>query len=187
MNEEVEMLLDEAQENMHKAILHLDHELLKIRAGRATTDMIDGVTIEYYGAITPLTQVANVTTPDARTIAIQPWEKNIIPAIERAILQANLGFNPQNNGEIIRINVPVLTEERRKDFVKKAHAAGEHAKISIRTQRREVNDYLKKMQKEGLSEDVAKSSEEKVQKMTDEHVALVDKKVDAKEKDIMKV
>lgn len=187
MNEEVEMLLEEAQENMHKAILHLDYELLKIRAGRATTDMIDGVNIDYYGAITPITQVANVTTPDARTIAIQPWEKNLIATIERAIMQANLGFNPQNNGEIIRINVPILTEERRRDFVKHAHAAGEHAKISIRTQRREVNDYLKKMQKTGLAEDLAKYGEDKVQKLTDEHIALTERKVEAKEKDIMKV
>jgi ribosome recycling factor len=149
--------------------------------------MLDGVLVEYYGSMTPLNQVSNVSTPDARTIAIQPWEKGLIPVIEKAIMAANLGLNPENNGEIIRINIPVLTEERRKALVKQVNQEGEIAKVSIRTARKEANDSLKKLQKEGLSEDLEKDAEGEVQKMTDDFGKIVDDLVKAREKDIMTI
>lgn len=187
MNDEVDLLLEDAQEQMEKAIGHLEHGLIRIRAGRATVEMLDGITVDYYGSATPLAQVANVGVPDGRTISIQPWEKPMIAPIERAILEANLGFNPQNNGEIIRINVPILTEDRRKDLVKSAKAEGEHAKVSLRSTRRDVNDELKKMQKDGLSEDMEKTSEEAVQKLTDDYSRKIDVLIEAKESDIMTI
>jgi ribosome recycling factor len=149
--------------------------------------MLDGVMVDYYGSLTPLNKIANVSTPDARTIAVQPWEKAIIPAIEKAILNANLGFNPGNNGEIIRLNVPVLTEERRKSLVKQASQEGEIAKVSIRSARKEANESLKKLQKDGVAEDVVKDAEEDVQKMTNDFSVKVDNLVKAKEKDIMTI
>ncbi|MBN2635211.1 MAG: ribosome recycling factor [Prolixibacteraceae bacterium] len=187
MHEEVEFILDHTKERMDAAIAHLEKELLHIRAGKASPAMLDGVMISYYGSMTPLNQVANISTPDARTIAIQPWEKGLIPDIEKAIMAANLGLNPDNNGEIIRINIPVLTEERRKSLVKQVNQEGEVAKVSIRTARKEANDNLKKLQKEGLSEDMEKDAEGVVQKMTDDFGKIVEDLVKAREKDIMTI
>jgi len=187
MHEEVEFVLEHCKEKMEAAIEHLEKELLHIRAGKASPAMLDGVLVEYYGSMTPLNQVSNVSTPDARTIAIQPWEKGLIPVIEKAILAANLGLNPENNGEIIRINIPILTEERRKSLVKQVHQEGETAKVSIRTARKDANDSLKKLQKDGLSEDIEKDAETDVQKMTDNYGDKIDNLVKAKEKDIMTI
>ncbi|HPF51394.1 MAG TPA: ribosome recycling factor [Draconibacterium sp.] len=187
MQEEVDFVLDVCKEKMEAAVTHLEKELIHVRAGKASPTMVDSVHVEYYGSQVPLNQVSNVSTPDPRTIAIQPWEKQMIPVIEKAIMAANLGFNPDNNGEIIRINIPVLTEERRKDLVKQAHHEGETAKISIRGARKESNDSLKKLQKDGLSEDLEKDAEAVVQTMTDEYNKKVDSLVAAKEKDIMTI
>ena len=174
MQEEVEFIQDVCKEKMGAAVEHLDKELAHIRAGKANPAMLDGVLVEYYGSQAPLSQVSNVSTPDARTIAIQPWEKSLIPEIEKAIMNANLGLNPDNNGEIIRINVPILTEERRKSLVKQAHAEGENAKISVRGARKDANDSLKKLQKDGLSEDIVKDAEAEVQQMTDDFGKKID-------------
>jgi len=187
MQEEVEFILDICSEKMGAAVEHLDKELVHIRAGKASPSMLDGVLVEYYGSMTPLAQVSNVSTPDARTIAVQPWEKNLIQVIEKAIMNANLGLNPDNNGEVIRINIPVLTEERRKGLVKQVHAEGEHAKVSIRTARKEAKDGLKKLQKDGLSEDLEKDGEADVQQLTDDFGKKVDSLVETKEKDIMTI
>ncbi len=187
MQEEVEFIQDVCKEKMGAAVEHLDKELAHIRAGKANPAMLDGVLVEYYGSQAPLSQVSNVSTPDARTIAIQPWEKSLIPEIEKAIMNANLGLNPDNNGEIIRINVPILTEERRKSLVKQAHAEGENAKISVRGARKDANDSLKKLQKDGLSEDIVKDAEAEVQQMTDDFGKKIDSLVEAKEKDIMTI
>ncbi|MBN1821412.1 MAG: ribosome recycling factor [Prolixibacteraceae bacterium] len=187
MQEEADFVLEQCKEQMEEAIKHLEKELVHIRAGIATPAMLDGVLVEYYGSMTPLNQVSNVGTPDARTIAIQPWEKKIIPDIEKAIMAANLGFNPENNGEIIRINIPVLTEERRKDLVKQVHKEGEAAKVSIRTGRKDANDSLRKLQKDGLSEDLEKDAEAKVQQFTDDFVKKINILVEAKEKDILTI
>jgi len=187
MQEEVDFVLDVCREKMEAAVEHLEKELVHIRAGKANPAMLDGVLVEYYGSQTPLNQVSNVSTPDARTIAIQPWEKALIPEIEKAIMNANLGLNPDNNGEIIRINIPTLTEERRKILVKQVHSEGEKAKISIRGARKEANDGLKKLQKDGLSEDLEKDAENQVQELTDDFGKKVDSLVEAKEKDIMTI
>ncbi len=187
MQEEVDFIIEHCNEKMRAAIAHLEKELVHIRAGKASPAMLDGVHVEYYGSLTPLNQVSNVSTPDARTIAIQPWEKNLIPVIEKAILAANLGFNPDNNGELIRINIPVLTEERRKQLVKQSAQEGETAKVSIRLARKEANESLKKLQKEGLSEDIEKDAEAEVQRLTDTYVKKVDDLVEIKEKDIMTI
>lgn len=187
MQEEVQLILEDCEERMDAAIQHLEKELLHIRAGKASTAMLDSVLVEYYGSMTPLNQVSNVSTPDARTIAIQPWEKGLIPVIEKAILTANLGFNPDNNGEIIRINIPALTEERRKSLVKQVSSEGENAKVSIRTARKDANDMLKKLLKDGLSEDMEKDAEADVQKLTDNFSKKVDTLVESKEKDIMTI
>lgn len=187
MQEEVDFILEHTEEKMKAAIAHLEKELLHVRAGKASPAMLDGVLVEYYGSLTPLNQVANVSTPDARTVAIQPWEKKLIPIIEKAILNANLGFNPDNNGEIIRINVPVLTEERRRNLVKQAQQEGENAKVSIRTVRKDANESLKKLQKEGLSEDLEKDAETEVQRLTNEFGVIVENLVKIKEKDIMTI
>lgn len=175
------------QEQLNKAIAHLESELQKVRAGKASPAMLDRIFVDYYGAMTPLSQVANVNTPDARTIVIQPWEKGLIKTIEKSIVDSNLGFTPQNDGTQIRINVPPLSEERRKDLVKKAKAEGENAKVSIRTLRREANEQVKKAQKTGLAEDLAKDGESKIQHMTDDYIKKVDKHLDLKEKEIMTV
>ncbi len=187
MTEEIELLLEDAKDKMNKAISHLEHELVKIRAGKANPSMLEGIHVDYYGSMTPLQQVANVNTPDPRTIAIQPWEKAMIVPIEKAILAANLGFNPENNGELIRINVPALTEERRRDLVKQAKKEGEDAKISIRSARKDANEDIKRLKKDGLSEDLEKDTEAEIQKITDQFSTLVDQHIDKKEKDILTI
>ncbi len=187
MTEEMSIVMDAAEDSMKSAIGHLDKELLGIRAGKADPKMLNSVLVEYYGTDTPLAQVANVNTPDARTIAIQPWEKNMIEPIERAIINANLGFNPDNNGEMIRINIPPLTAERRKELTKQVHAEGEKAKISIRNARREAIDEFKQMVKDGLSEDLQKDGESEVQKLTDKYYKIVESRIADKEEDIMTI
>jgi ribosome recycling factor len=179
-------ILNEARSHMQKSIEHLETELGKIRAGRANPSMLDSVQVDYYGTSTPLSQVSSITIPDARTIAIQPWEKSMLTPIEKAIQAANLGFNPQNDGTLIRINIPTLTEERRKDLVKKTRAEAEHGKVSIRNIRRDANEHIKKEAK-SVPEDVVKGLEDQIQKMTDQFIATVDKHLEAKEKEIMTV
>ena len=181
------MILEEAQNGMDKAISHLNLELGKIRAGRANPSMLDSVKVDYYGTLTPLSQIGNVSTLDSRTLTIQPWEKAMLDEITKAIINANLGLNPQNNGEVILISVPVLTEERRKELVKRAKSEGEHAKVSIRSQRKDANDMIKSLKDEGLSEDQIKDSEAEIQKITDSFTKKVDEFVALKETDIMKV
>ena len=184
MNEEIEFIIDATKEQMQNAIDHLVKELRSIRAGKATPAMLSTVTVEYYGSQTPLGQVANVNTPDARTISIQPWEKNMLQEIERAIMIANLGFNPMNNGESIIINVPALTEERRKDLAKQAKAEAEHAKVGVRNARKEANNDIKKLD---VSDDMKKNTELDVQDLTDSYVKKVDEMYAVKEKEIMTV
>ncbi len=187
MEEEVQLVLDMAEEKMINAIKHLESELVKIRAGKASPQVLDGIYVDYYGTNTPLNQVANIGTPDARTISVQPWEKTMTVPIEKAIMAANIGLTPINNGEIIRINIPPLTEERRRELVKKVKNEGENARVSVRSARREANEELKKMQKSGLSEDIEKDKEAEVQKMTDNYIVKVDEVLAKKEKDIMTV
>ncbi len=187
MTEEVEFCIEEAKERMEKAIAHLENELRVIRAGKANPAMLSGLMVDYYGTLTPLQQVSNVGTLDARTITIQPWEKSMINPIEKAILAANLGFNPQNNGEIIRIAVPPLTEERRKLLVKQVKNEGENARVSIRNARRDANENIKKLQKDGLAEDLAKNAETDVQKMTDAYNKKVEEQLEKKEQEILTV
>jgi ribosome recycling factor len=182
-----DMCISLMEEQMKKVMAHLQGQLLTIRAGKASTSMLSGVKIDYYGTLSPLEQVASLSTPDARTIAVQPWEKNLLPVIEKAIMSANLGFNPQNNGEIIRVPIPPLTEERRKELVKQVKGEGENAKAALRNARREANDTLKKLQKEGLAEDVVKVAMDQVQKITDSFNERVDGETAAKEKEIMTV
>ena len=172
---------------MNKAIAHLESELQKVRAGKASPSMLDGLYVDYYGTPTPLNQVASVNTPDARTLVVQPWEKTMIKPIEKSIIDANLGFAPQNDGSMIRISIPPQTEERRKELVKKAKAEGEHAKVGIRTFRKDANDNVKKAQKNGLPEDMAKDAEDKIQKLVDSYVVKIDKQLEVKEKEIMTV
>lgn len=187
MIEDVNLILDMAQEAMADSVKHLETELLKIRAGKANPILLEGVKVEYYGSQVPLNQVANVNTLDPRTLSIQPWERTMIEPIERGIINSNLGFAPQNNGESILINIPPLTEERRKILSKQAKAEGENAKVSIRNARRDANDAIKKLQKDGLPEDVAKKSEDDIQKYTDQFIKKVDGLVEKKETDIMTV
>jgi len=187
MEDEVELILDLCKEKMVAAIDHLEKELVHIRAGKASPRMLDGLNVDYYGSVTPLQQVSNISTPDARTIAIQPWEKKLIPEIEKAILNANLGFNPENNGEIIRINVPALTEERRKTLSKQANGEGENAKVSIRSARKDANDALKKLLKTGLSEDLEKDAETQVQEMTGDFSKNVETLLEKKTKEIFTI
>jgi ribosome recycling factor len=187
MEEEALFCVEVAKEKMEKAIRHLEDELMHVRAGKATPTILDGITVDYYGAITPLAQVSNIGTPDAKTIVVQPWEKAMLAIIEKAILCANIGLTPMNNGELIRLNIPPLTEERRKNLVKQVKTLGENTKISIRNARRDSNEELKRLQKNGLPEDIEIETQEKVQHMTDEHIRKVDVIVVAKEKDIMTV
>lgn len=187
MNEDVEFILDHTKEQMQKALIHLENDLLKIRAGKASPQMLEGIFVDYYGTSTPLSNVSNVNTPDARTLVVQPWEKTMLGPIDKAIQAANLGLNPQNDGTIIRINVPPLTEERRKGLVKQSKTEAENAKVTIRSLRKEANDSIKKLQKDGLPEDMAKDGEGKVQLLTDSHIAKVDALLDKKEKEIMTV
>lgn len=185
--EEINMILEEAEDGMRKAISHLNSELSKIRAGRANPSMLDTVRVDYYGSPTPLSQIGNISTLDPRTLTVQPWEKSLLDEITKAIINANLGLNPQNNGEVIIISVPVLTEERRKDLVKRARAEGENAKVSLRTQRKDANDMVKSLKDEGLSEDAVKNAELDVQNLTNSYATKVDELVSVKEEDIMKV
>ncbi|MBL7882488.1 MAG: ribosome recycling factor [Bacteroidia bacterium] len=187
MNEEIQFVLDDAKEQMEKAVNHLESELVKVRAGKASPTMLEGIMVDYYGTKTPLNQVANVNTGDARTLIVQPWEKAMLTPIEKAIQIANLGLNPQNDGVIIRILVPALTEERRKELVKKAKSEAENAKVSLRTIRKESNEALKKLQKDGMPEDEVKEGEAKVQTLTDAYVVKCDKHLEVKEKEIMTV
>ena len=187
MNEEVEMAIDDAKDGMKDSLDHLEKQLAKIRAGRANPSMLDGVMVDYYDTPTPLGQVANVNTIDARTITVQPWEKSILDEVSRGITNANLGLNPQSNGEMIIIAVPMLTEERRRDLVKKAKAEGEHAKVGVRQKRKDANDFIKSLKNDGLSEDQVKDTEDSIQKITDEYITKVDALLGMKEADIMKV
>lgn len=187
MEEEVQLYLEDAREKMEKAIFHLKDELLRVRAGKATPNILDGIVVDYYGVKSPLNQVANINTPDAKTISIQPWEKTMIEPIEKAIMAANIGLTPFNNGEMIRISIPPLTEERRKILVKQIKNMGENTKVSIRNTRRETNDELKKLQKDGLAEDLEKDAVNEVQEMTNEFSKTVDDLIEAKETEIMTV
>lgn len=187
MSEALDMIIDEASKQMKKAISHLESELSRIRAGKANPVILDGISVDYYGAPTPLNQVANVTVADARTLSIQPWERQMLGPIEKAIIASNIGLNPQNDGNIIRLFLPPLTEERRKDLVKKVNAEGEYAKVAIRNIRREAIEQIKKEQKDGLSEDAAKDGETSVQAITDKHIALVDQHCRDKDKEIMTI
>lgn len=187
MSEDLNIVMEDAAQTMQKAIAHLEAELVKIRAGKANPNMLDGIYADYYGSPTAIAQVANITAMDARTISVQPWEKNMLQVIERAIIAANIGINPQNDGNIIRLFLPPLTEERRKELVKRCNAEGEQAKVSIRNIRRDAIEDIKKLQKEGLSEDAAKDAEADAQAMTDKHIVLIEKHLQAKEKEIMAV
>ncbi|MBC32286.1 MAG: ribosome recycling factor [Muricauda sp.] len=184
MNEEIKFILDSAEEHMKGAMEHLQKEFVKIRAGKASPAMLSTVMVEYYGSQTPLSQVSNINTPDARTISVQPWEKSLLTEIETAIMNANLGFNPMNNGEMVIINVPPLTEERRKQLVKQAKAEAEEAKISIRTARQEAKKELKALD---ISEDLLDNAEIDVQELTDKYIEKVDAVLEVKEAEIMKV
>lgn len=187
MEEEIQLRLEEARELMQKAVEHTTHELTKIRAGKAQPSMLDDVRVDYYGTPTPVNQVATVNTPDARSIVIRPFEKKMLATIERAIINSDLGLSPQNDGEIIRLNLPPLTEERRQSLVKQSKAEIEQGKISIRNIRKDANNDLTKMQKEGASEDLVKRSEDQVQQMTNQFSEQLDSLFARKEKDIMTV
>ena len=179
--------LKQAKETMNATVAHFDKELQKVRAGKASPQMLDGIKVDYYGNPTPIDQVANVNTPDAHQIVIQPWERNMLPIIEKAILAANIGVTPQNNGEFIRLVVPAPTEERRKELVKKAKQEAEQTKVAIRNIRRTANDDAKKLKDDGVEEDAVKKLEGDIQKATDEAISKVDRIMEAKEKEIMTV
>lgn len=187
MSEEINLIQSDTESTMTKAISHLETELVRIRAGKANPNMLDGITAEYYGSPTPIGQIANISVLDARTISVQPWEKNMLQPIERAIIAANIGINPQNDGVNIRLFLPPLTEERRKELVKRCNVEGENAKVSIRNIRRDAIEHIKKLQKDGLSEDIAKDAEADIQDLTNRYIALVEKHLAAKEKEIMAV
>ncbi len=187
MNEEVELITEETRDRMEKALSHLEHELARLRAGRSNPALLDGITVDYYGVNTPLNQVSNINTPDPKTILVQPWEKSMLGTIEKAIMAANIGLTPVNNGEVLRINIPPLTEERRHQLVKQVRNEGETAKISIRNARKWANDELKLLLKDGLPEDTEKDTETKVQDLTSEYNSKVDKVMDLKEEEVMTV
>jgi ribosome recycling factor len=187
MSEELGFVYAEAEEKMGKAISHLERELVKIRAGKANPQMLDSVKVDYYGTMTPLSQVSNINTPDPRSIIIQPWEKTMLAPIEKAIMAANLGFNPQNDGTIIRVMVPPLTEERRRELVKKAKSEAESTKVSIRNVRREAIEGGKKLEKEGVPEDLVKKFEGDIQELTNKNISRVDALMETKEADIMTI
>ncbi|MCM4173865.1 ribosome recycling factor [Arenibacter sp. TNZ] len=184
MNEDIIFILDTTKEGMDSAIAHLEKMFIKIRAGKASPVMLSSVMVEYYGSPTPLSQVANVNTPDARTLSVQPWEKNMLHEIEKAIMNANLGFNPMNNGDFVIINVPPLTEERRRDLVKQAKAEAEDAKIGVRNARQEANKEIRNLD---VSEDLQKNAEGDVQTLTDKYIRKIDAFLETKEAEIMKV
>lgn len=185
--ETIDLAFMEATEAMNKAMEHLENELLKVRTGKASPSLVAGIKVNYYGTPTPVNQVASVTTSDSRTIVIQPWEKSTISLIEKAIFEANLGITPQNDGEVVRLSIPPLTEQRRKDMVKMSKSYGEDCKVSIRTSRRDILDVIKKAVKDGYPEDAGKRSEDKVQSLTDEYIAKTDAMVDVKEKELMHI
>ncbi len=187
MEEEVQLILEDTEERMQGPLRKLDSDLSKLRAGKASPAMLDAVMVDYYGTMTPINQVANINTPDPRTLVVQPWEKGISAAIEKAILQANLGLTPINDGQLIRINIPALTEERRKELVRQVKSESENAKVSVRNIRRDANEMLKKLQKDGLSEDIVKKNEIEIQKITDSTIEEIDKKVEVKEEDLLTV
>lgn len=187
MDEEVQLVIEMTSERMEKAVEHLETELSRIRAGKANVHILDSVKVDYYGSLVPLNQVSNISTPDPKTIAIQPWEKSMIDPIEKAIQNSSVGITPVNNGEIIRLAIPPLTEERRKQLVKQVKGEGENAKVSIRTSRRDAIEELKKMVKDGLAEDEQKRAEEKIQKIVEEFSVKIDKVVEHKEGEIMTI
>lgn len=187
MSEELSLILEDAEQHMKKAIQHLEADLVKIRAGRANPNMLDGIVVDYYGNPTPIGQVGNISVVDARTITIQPWEKNMLQPIERSIINSNIGLTPQNDGNIIRLFLPPLTEERRKELVKRVNGEGEQTKVAIRNIRRDAIEQVKKLQKDGLSEDAAKDAEKDIQVLTDRYSAQIDKHLEAKDKEIMSV
>lgn len=187
MTDDIASVISVAEDHMKKAINHLEAELTKIRAGKANPQMLDGIVVDYYGSPMPINQVANISVMDARTLSIQPWEKNMLQPIERAIIAANIGINPQNDGALIRLFLPPLTEERRKELVKKCQSEGEHSKVAIRNIRRDAIEHIKRFQKNGLSEDAAKDAEADVQQVTDKFTVAVEKHLAAKEKEIMAV
>jgi ribosome recycling factor len=187
MTEDIPSIIAHSEGNMIKAINHLEAELVKIRAGKANPQMLDGIVVDYYGSPMPINQVANISVMDARTLSIQPWEKNMLQPIERAIIAANIGITPQNDGVLIRLFLPPLTEERRKEFVKKCQGEGEHCRVAIRNIRRDAIENIKKLQKNGLSEDAAKDGEASIQQVTDKFISTVEKHLAAKEKEIMSV
>ena len=187
MVEDVPSIISSTDDSMARAISHLEVELVKIRAGKANPQMLDGLVVDYYGSPMQINQVANISVMDARTLSIQPWEKNMLQPIERSIIAANIGITPQNDGSLIRLFLPPLTEERRKELVKRCQGEGEQSKVAIRNIRRDAIENIKKLQKNGLSEDAAKDAEAEVQQVTDKFIALVDKHLVAKEKEIMSV
>jgi len=187
MSDELQKISGEAEIGMKKAINHLEIELTKIRAGKATPSILEGINVDYYGTPTPISQIANVQVLDSRTISIQPWEKNMLPLIERSIMAANIGITPQNDGVNIRLFMPPLTEERRKELFKKASGEGEVSKVAIRNIRRDHIEQVKKLQKDGMSEDICKGAEDTIQALTDKYIALVEKHLEAKEKEMMTV
>lgn len=187
MSEELELINLDTTSAMNKAISHLEAELIKIRAGKANPNMLDGIVADYYGAPTPIAQIANISVLDARTISVQPWEKKMLQPIEKAIMASNIGINPQNDGNFIRLFLPPLTEERRRELVKRCNAEGENGKVSIRNIRRDAIEQIKKLQKDGLSEDAAKDAEAAVQEQTNRFISLIEKHLEAKEKEIMVV
>lgn len=187
MSEDITSIASSTDSNMKKAISHLEAELIKIRAGKANPQMLDGLVVDYYGSPTPIGQVANISVMDARTLTIQPWEKNMLQPIERSIIAANIGVTPQNDGVIIRLSLPPLTEERRRELVKRCQGEGEHSKVAIRNIRRDAIENIKKLQKNGLSEDAAKDAEADIQQLTDKFTDVVEKHLEAKEKEIMSI
>ena len=187
MTEDISTIIAGTEEQMKKAITHLETELIKIRAGKANPQMLDNIVVDYYGSPMPINQVSNISVMDARTLTIQPWEKNMLQPIERAIINGNIGVTPQNDGAIIRLFLPPLTEERRKELVKKCQAEGEHSKVAIRSIRRDAIENIKKLQKSGLSEDAAKDAEADVQLVTDKFISQIEKHLGIKEKEIMAV
>ena len=187
MNEEIELILDVAEEQMKEAISRLEVVLSKIRAGKASPQMLSAVKVDYYGAMTPLSQMANLNTPDSQTISIQPFDKSVMGDIEKAIVEANLGLNPMNNGDLIMINVPALTEERRKELVKQVKSETENCKVSIRNSRQKGNEEVKKLGKDGLSEDLVRDTESSIQNLTDKYISNTDKIFTEKEKDVMTI
>lgn len=187
MSEALDPIISDCDQQMRKAISHLEAELTRIRAGKANPQILDGISVEYYGNPTPIGQVANITVTDARTLSVQPWEKNMIAPIEKAIMASNIGLTPQNDGQVIRLYLPPLTEERRKELVKQVNGVGEHSKVAVRSIRRESIEQIKKLQKDGLSEDIAKGGEARIQGLTDKYIAVVDEHCKDKEKEIMTI